>query len=213
MPLSSRDQVRAFYDDTAESYSRIMDAEIALPVYAEVLGGLAERISSLQGPVLDTSCGSGHMLARLAHEYTPGRRLIGVDLSPKMVDITRARLGDAAEVYRGDMARLPSEIAEGKCAVVISFFGLHHIAPNGLARCLAEWLRVLQPGGQLVLATWEGEGAIDYGGQAEIVAQRYREAEVVAAVRQAGFAVDEHVVRAVEGMEMDAVYLSATRPA
>jgi len=211
MPVSSQREVRALYDDTAEDYDRMMDDEIKSPLYSEVLGGLAERIRLLKGAVVDTSCGSGHMLAELAEEYAPGRELIGIDLSPGMVAIAGKRLGAAATVYEGDMAHLPPEIAAGGCAAVISFFSLHHIAPDELAPCIVEWRRVLTSGGRLVLATWEGEGAIDYGGQSDIVTRRYREAELVAAVHVAGFAIDQHSANAVEGMEMDAVHLSATK--
>jgi len=211
MPLSGLGEVREFYDNTADNYSRIMDAEIELPLYAEVLGELVRLTSSIEGPVLDTSCGSGHMLAKLAREYAPGGELLGVDLSPRMVSIARARLGSSASVYQGDMARLPSEIAEGACAAVISFFSIHHIAPNNLTQCVAEWSRVSTPGGRLLLAAWEGEGPIDYGGQSEIVTQRYREDELVAAVQAAGFGIDMRSVSAVEGIDMDAVYLGAKK--
>lgn len=211
MALSSRGKVRTFYDDTADGYSRMMDDEIRLPLYAEVLGGLVDRTSSLEGPIVDTSCGSGHMLAKLANEYTTGRELIGVDLAPKMVAIAKARLGESATIYQGDMADLPAEIAAGTCAAVINFFSLHHIAPDSLAPCFAEWHRVLRAGGQLVIATWEGEGAIDYGEHADIVTQRYQESEIVAAAEAAGFIVDRSSVSAVEGMEMDAVHVAATK--
>lgn len=210
MPLSAHQQVRAFYDDTAEHYNQIMDEEISLPLYDEVLSNLAVQTAALQGPLLDTSCGSGHMLAKLANQHAPGRALVGVDLSPNMVAIASARLGTAARIYEGDMAHLPAQIGAGECAAVISFFALHHIAPGALAQCLAEWRRVLAPGGKLLLATWEGEGSIDYGGHADIVTQRYREAELVAAAQSAGFEVNQSSARSVEGMEMDAVFLSAT---
>lgn len=212
MPLSPRQEVSAFYDGTADAYDRMMDEEISLPVYAEALGGLVRRISGVPGSVLDTSCGSGHMLARLADEYVADRPLLGVDLSPRMVAIAQARLGAAATVFQGDMASLPSEINGDSCAAVISFFSLHHVSPAELAVCLAEWGRVLAPGGQLLLAAWEGEGAIDYGNHSDIVTQRYRESELVAAAESVGLTVDRCSVEPVEGMEMDAVYLSASKP-
>lgn len=211
MPVSGQHEVRALYDDTAEGYDRMMDDEIKSPLYSDVLGGLAERIRSLEGAVVDTSCGSGHMLAELAQKYAPGRELIGIDLSPGMVAIARKRLGAAAAVYEGDMARLPAEIPERGCVAAINFFSLHHVGRSDLGRCLREWYRVLTPGGQLILATWEGEGPIDYGRQSDIITERYRETELVAAAQVAGFAIDQHSVSAVEGMDMDAVYLGATK--
>lgn len=211
MSLSPSQDVRSFYDETADSYDRMMDGEITHPLYAGVLSGLAERITGVSGPVLDSSCGTGHMLAELASKYAPGRELLGVDLSPKMVAIAQARLGSAAAVYQGDMAALPAEVPNAGCAAVISFFGLHHIAASELAACISAWNRVLVPRGQLTIATWAGEGAIDYGGQSDMVTQRYLESELVAAAESVGFMVDRCSVEPVEGMEMEAVYLDATK--
>jgi len=210
MSLSSRDEVRTFYDDTADGYSDMMDEEIELPLYDEILSGLAARISSIDGPVLDTSCGSGHMLERLRNEYTHRRPLLGFDLSPKMVAIARKRLRDAAKVSQGDMRDL-AEISDGACAAAISFFSLHHIGAAELVTCFAEWHRVLSPMGQLVVAAWEGEGAIDYGEQSEIVARRYKESELVEAIQAAGYRLDGHTVRPTEAFAMDAVHIVATK--
>ncbi len=64
MQPSSLDPVRALYDASAGNYSGMMDSEIDLPMYADTLGRLAERLVGMSGPVVDASCGSGHMLAR-----------------------------------------------------------------------------------------------------------------------------------------------------
>jgi len=212
MSLSSRDEVRMFYDDAADGYNDMMNEEIKLPLYDEVLSSLAERISSIDGAILDTSCGSGHMLERLRNEYTGQRRLVGLDLSPKMVTIARERLGDAALVSQGDMRDL-AEIPDDACAAVISFFSLHHIGAAELADCFTEWHRVLVPRGQLVIATWEGEGAIDYGDQSDILTRRYKESELVEAIKAVSFRIESHSVRPIEGFEMDAVYVTATKNA
>ena len=203
------EEVRALYDESADSYSEMMNQEIDLPIYAHALEGLAGRIAGLDGPLLDTSCGSGHMLERLGSRYAPGRPLVGVDRSPRMVASARKRLGDAAVVSEGDMGHL-CHVSDRSCAAVLSFFALHHVDLAGMRACLIEWHRVLRPGGQLAVATWEGTGRVDYNGQADIVAMRYRSQEVASAARAAGFTVDRCVVEPVEGMEMDAVYLDAT---
>ena len=51
------------YEETAESYARMMDAEIDLPVYAHILGRLRDRVANMPGTLVDTACGSGHMLS------------------------------------------------------------------------------------------------------------------------------------------------------
>ena len=187
-----------------------MDSEIDLPLYSDALNRLAERIADAPGPVVDTSCGSGHMLSRYHERYDPKRPLLAIDLSPRMVAIARARLGSSADVMTGDMRDLGA-IESGSSAAVLSFFAIHHLGPKDILAALQEWHRVLRPGGQLVVATWEGTGPIDYGDQSDVVALRYRRDEIAAWTRAAGFVVDRCVVEPVGGMEMKAVYLDGTK--
>jgi ubiquinone/menaquinone biosynthesis C-methylase UbiE len=198
------------YDATAASYAKMMDAEIGQAIYADTLSRLAQRLAPLSGPLVDISCGSGHMLELYARQYDPERALVGLDLSPLMVETAAARLGDGAVVRAGDMRRM-TDVAAGEAAGVLSFFAIHHLDPAELPVALQAWRRVLVPGGQLQIATWEGSGAIDYGDQADLIALRYGAEEVSDAVERAGFVVDRCVVEAVEDMEMQAIYLEATR--
>ena len=211
MCVSPDDKVRGLYDTTAGSYDAMMDQEIHLPLYDRVLADLAEAVHALPGSILDTSCGSGHMLHRIAVECCPGRQLFGVDLSRAMVDISRKRLGESATVFEGDMTSLPT-IPDATCAAVISFFAIHHVDSSGLRRCLDEWRRVLAPGGHLFLAAWEGSGKIDYGDASDVVARRYQQLEIVNAASASGFQLVRHSVEPVDEMEMDAVHVVAVKP-
>lgn len=210
MKITSIEAVRKLYDESADSYNIMMDEEIDLPMYAEALGGLAERIANLDGAVLDSSCGSGHMLEQLKDRYAPGRHFHGVDLSPRMVAISQQRLGDAATITEGDMGEL-RHVLDDSCAAVLSYFALHHVDLEKMLTCFTEWHRVLKADGQLLVAAWEGEGCIDYSGQADVVAMRYRPDQVTKAARAVGFRIDSISIEAVLGMEMDAVYLAATK--
>jgi ubiquinone/menaquinone biosynthesis C-methylase UbiE len=210
MKTSSINEVRELYEDSADSYSKMMDSEIELPIYADTLGRLAERIAEIPGPVIDTSCGSGHMLSRYHDCYDTGRSLLGIDLSPRMVAIASTRLGSHAEILTADMRDLGTVEADSSSAA-LSFFAIHHADSEGVRAALQEWYRVLRPGGQLVVATWEGTGPIDYGSHSDLVALRYTKAEVVAWTREAGFVVDRCVVEPVEEMPMDAIYLEGTK--
>ncbi len=212
MKTSPEAKVRELYEEWADSYTEMMDTEIDLPVYSDTLGRLAERIADAASPVIDTSCGPGHMLARFHERHDPKRTLLGIDLSPRMVAIARSRLGTIARIMIGDMCDL-RPVESGSSAAVLSFFAIHHIGPREIVAATKEWHRVLRPGGQLVVAAWEGTGPIDYGDKSDVVALRYSREEVVAWARAAGFVVDRCVVEPVEGMPMKAVYLEGTKDA
>jgi len=210
MRTSSTARVRELYENTADSYAAMMDAEIDLPVYSDILGRLTERIANIPGPVLDTSCGTGHMLGRYRERYDSKRLLVGIDLSPRMIAIAGVKLAAAAETRTGDMRNLDG-IESDSMAAVLSFFAIHHLDPEDVLLALRESWRVLGPGGQLVVAAWEGTGPIDYGGEADVLALRYTRDEIVAWAETAGFAVDRCVVEPVEGMPMKGVYLEGAK--
>ena len=210
MKPSHTEEVRQMYETSADSYAEMMDAEIDLPIYADTLGRLSERIDGVPGTVIDSSCGSGHMLSMYHERYDRSRPLLGLDLSPRMVAIARARLGSSAQVATGDMRDLAT-VEANSAAAALSFFAIHHLDPEGVRAALGEWHRVLRPGGQLLIATWEGTGAINYGEESDIVALRYRSDEIASWARAAGFTVTRCVTEPVEEIPMDAVYLEGDR--
>ena len=210
MKTSSKKEVLKLYEDSADSYDKMMDNEIDLPVYTDILSRLAENISEIEGSVIDTSCGSGHMLYRYHERHDPQRSLIGVDLSPDMVALASKKLGSNAEIYAADMRDLGKVLPETSAAV-ISFFAIHHLDPKEINVALKEWHRVLRPQGQVSIATWEGDGPIDYGGESDIVALRYSAKEVADWVKNNGFTIDRLLVEPVEEIPMDAIYLVATK--
>jgi len=210
MKPSSREEVREMYEGTADSYARMMDAEIDLPIYSDILGRLQERLGNKAGTLIDTACGSGHMLLRYHERFDGSRSLMGVDLSPRMVAIATERLGRRARIVDGDMCEIP-DVEAGTAVAVLNFFALHHFDQEGVGEALQEWRRVLQPGGELLLATWEGSGVIDYGDESEIIALRYCSDELKLWVSEAGFKVTRCVIEPVEGLPMEAIYLEAVK--
>ncbi len=209
MKPSGTKDVREMYEVTADAYAKMMDTEIFLPVYADVLGRLQDRIRTKKGLLIDTACGSGHMLSMFRERFDRGRPILGVDLSPRMVAIAANRLGNNCTVI-GDMRDL-SMVASGSAAAVMNFFAVHHIDPDDVFTAMTEWYRVLCSGGQLVLAAWEGAGAIDYGEESEIVALRYTAPELTSCCEKAGFAVTRCIVEEVADFPMHAVYVECVK--
>jgi SAM-dependent methyltransferase len=99
--------------------------------------------------LLDVACGWGEFLASHASE---ARRVAGIDVSEEKVALARERLADriaagTAEVVRGDAAALPwkeGTFSAVTCMDAFPFFK----APE---RVLAEALRVLRPGGRMLM--------------------------------------------------------------
>ncbi|MFJ3305807.1 class I SAM-dependent methyltransferase [Streptomyces sp. NPDC086549] len=95
--------------------------------------------------VLDLGCGTGS-LSLLAAER--GHRVTGVDLSPAMVELARAKLAGRDAVFLvGDAAAPP--VGEQRYDVVL----VRHVLWTlpGPARVLRHWRGLLRPGGRLVL--------------------------------------------------------------
>ncbi len=108
--------------------------------------------------VLDVACGRGAVLFSAAQAVGPTGRVIGIDLSPSMVSETQKecqqmKLGNAS-LRQMDAERL--EFADSTFDWVLSGLGLLFFPRPGLA--LSEMQRVLKPGGQLALSTWDGRG-------------------------------------------------------
>lgn len=109
--------------------------------------------------LLEVGCGMGELAERVAVEL--GAEVIAIDVSPRMVEIARARGVDAR---LGDAQALP--FADGEFDCVVANWVLYHL-PD-LDRGVAELARVLAPDGRLVAATlgdghmrelWEWLGA------------------------------------------------------
>ena len=210
MKISSIDKILNLYEKSADSYSKMMDTEINLPIYSDTLSRLAIRISETEGSILDTSCGSGHMLHMYHQRFDPSRQLVGVDLSPRMVAIASEKLGTHATTFVSDMRNL-SKIPSNSSAAVINFFAIHHINPEDAILAFEEWYRVLHTSGQLVVGAWEGSGLIDYGEESDVLAQKYLKSDITKIASKSGFSVDRCVVELVEEMEMNAIYLESTK--
>jgi DNA gyrase subunit B len=101
--------------------------------------------------LLDVCCGSGVVGASFRGKVG---RIVGLDLTPEMVALSRERLD---EVVQGDVYDIPFPDAsfDGVCNREVL-----HLLPQP-ERPLAEIFRVLKPGGQFVVGQWVPFGAID----------------------------------------------------
>ena len=101
--------------------------------------------------VLDLACGTG-TLALSALRAAPGVRIAGVDADPDVLGRARAKARRAGAEIRFDQAMstdLPYE--DRSFDAVLSTLFFHHLAPEAKAATARELLRVLRPGGRLVV--------------------------------------------------------------
>jgi ubiquinone/menaquinone biosynthesis C-methylase UbiE len=94
--------------------------------------------------VLEVGPGPGELSERMATELQA--KVVAVDLSPRMVELTQARGVDAR---LGDVQSL--EFADESFDLVVAAWVLFH--PSDLDRALSEIARVVRPGGHLIAAT------------------------------------------------------------
>lgn len=128
--------------------------------------------ASAEGVVVDLGCGTGTSTRLLAKKHPHATKVVGVDLSPYMIDVAR-RLGrgvpgtdwvvdvepDSRVSFEcADIARLPFE--DGSVDVCQLSLVVHELPPEETRLVLQECARVLKPGtGQLWLCEMDFDTA------------------------------------------------------
>ncbi len=100
--------------------------------------------------LVDVGCGQGTSLHLLEHAFNPGR-IIGVDFhQPSLALASEAarRITTETELLHGDCAALP--LPDASADIVFCHQTFHHLVEQ--ERALAEFRRVLKPGGVLLFA-------------------------------------------------------------
>jgi len=146
--------------------------------------------------VIDVGCGWGGSLRKLAERCQP-ERLVGFDIAPKMVEAAAREAakvslanGRAAEVIQADSSKLP--LPDASVDLLFCHQTFHHLVDQD--RAIAEFFRVLKPGGKLLFAestrryihSWIIRLLFRHPMQMQKTAPEY-----LALVRAAGFAVPD----------------------
>jgi ubiquinone/menaquinone biosynthesis C-methylase UbiE len=124
----------------------VMRRQIIPPVSALVAArGGAEHVR-----LLDVGCGTGRTLHQLARTHSK-LRLAGVDLSPAYIRLARKRLAHVDELTLAvdNAEQLPW--ADATFDIVTSVYMFHELPRNARRNAVREMLRVVRPGGLVVL--------------------------------------------------------------
>jgi SAM-dependent methyltransferase len=181
------------YDRVVDDYvEKIFDELKGKPLDCQLLDRFATRVQKL-GSACDLGCGPGQV-ARYLHER--GAEVCGVDLSPAMVEAAR-RLNPEIEFSQGNMLALDVE-AEAWGGIT-AFYSIIHVPPAEVVAALAEWRRVLRPGGLLLLAFHIGHEARHFdewwGHAVSVDFYFFRTEEMTNYLRRAGFEIEEVIER------------------
>lgn len=136
------------YEEFAEQYDRGSEAN----VYNTLLDrpAVQSKCPPLAGTrVLEAGCASGALTQWLVDQGPA--RVVALDASPTLVGLARERLGERAEVRVHDLHAPLDFLPDDSVDVVVSSLTLHYL--EDWVPVLAEFRRVLAPGGAVVLST------------------------------------------------------------
>jgi ubiquinone/menaquinone biosynthesis C-methylase UbiE len=149
---NAKQKSRDAFDRQAADYDSSGYGRHARRLHGDVMAAVAGFSFT---DVLDVGCGTGATLAAVLDAH-PQARALGIDLSPKMVEAARARLGDRARIAVADAEHLPAGDASVDLVICVDSF--HHYPQPEAA--LAEMRRVTRPGGGLVIGEWRVNRAV-----------------------------------------------------
>ena len=150
----SWDSLRSTYDAVATKYeARFVDELRSKPRDRELLEAFAR---SVRDPIVEIGCGPGQIGAYVRRRGHPRHHVVGVDLSHVMAGLASRRL-DSALV--ADMRSLP--FSSERFGGIVAFYSLIHLRREALVPTLAEFRRVLRPGGRIISTAHEGEGELE----------------------------------------------------
>lgn len=151
--MPKKENVRQMFDDIAADYdalNHIMSLDIDR-IWRKRALKLVISPDECQN-ILDLACGTGDFSIAIAHRMARDSRVTGVDLSEGMLAKMREKvessgLQDRIDIRMGEGERL--DFADNTFDVVTIAFGIRNF--ENREKGLEEMLRVLKPGGKIVI--------------------------------------------------------------
>lgn len=151
--LGKKEQVAEMFDKIAFRYdflNRFLSGGIDIYWRRRAIREVGAGIGS-DGAILDVATGTADMAIMMAR-YLHAVRITGVDISNGMLEIGRQKvqrlqLGERIDLRAGDSESL--QFADGSFDAITVAFGVRNF--ENLEKGLEEMLRVLKPGGRLVV--------------------------------------------------------------
>ncbi|HZO23756.1 MAG TPA: methyltransferase domain-containing protein [Steroidobacteraceae bacterium] len=138
------------WDLAASDYEPLWKAQLA-----EAQKAVLRAASPARGErVLDLACGTGLVALQAARAVGPHGRVLGIDLSARMIAAARAHALEQA-VPNAEFSRMDAEkldLPARTFDVALCALGFMYLPDP--ERALLEMRRVLRPGGRIALAVW-----------------------------------------------------------
>lgn len=137
------------YFSLAAFYDRLM-RDVDYSAWADYYDGVFSSSPEKINTVIDLACGTGVITAALAEK---GYEMIGVDLSPEMLDMAQKRAEKAkcrvAPIFiNQDLTEL--DLYGTADAAICSFDGLNYIHPDDISSVFHRLSYFIRPGGLLI---------------------------------------------------------------
>ena len=192
------------YGSRAIEYTELLGSMSAVhPSDRQIIDSWAERVT---GRVLDAGCGPGHWTNYLTQ----------LGLTARGIDIVSSFIDHAKSAYPGipfDVRSIDAiDEGDGSLAGVLSWFSTIHHEPDVIAVPIAEFARVIRPGGQFVLGFFSGD-AIEPFDHAVVQAFRWPPRELRRILKEEGFDVLETHVREARNQRPVGAIVCERRPA
>lgn len=136
-----------YFADAAEFYDEAHDP--ASPEMLDVLAGLAANVGDVPR-AFELAIGTGRVAIPLAER---GVEVVGVDLSPAMLNVLRRRGADGVTGIEGDMTTTTAYGTHGRFGVAYLVYNtiMNPRTQDDQARCFANAAAHLLPGGSFVV--------------------------------------------------------------
>jgi SAM-dependent methyltransferase len=156
------EHARRAYQESADRYveraeTNLWNAHWERPAIRSLLPPIAGK------RVLDAGCAGGANTEWLLEQ---GASVVAVDITPRMIELTRRRVGDRADVHLHDLREPMGFLVDRSIDIVLSSLAIPYV--QDLGPVFIEFRRVLRRDGCLVLSThhpftdWQWSDLPDY---------------------------------------------------
>jgi ubiquinone/menaquinone biosynthesis C-methylase UbiE len=134
------------------NYADIYDVLNSLAPYQALIAGVSSRLLTQASRTLDAACGTGNLIAHLAESR---RKLAGhywgIDFSDEMLALARSKADDEVASFSKADLNGSLDFPDGFFDQIASINTLYAVEKP--KQTLAEFVRILKPGGQIITVT------------------------------------------------------------